>query len=252
MDSPERVTAPALSLRLDLAWALVLTTTVCLAAALTWRLPAVFLVIAATLFALLAWCVLRHWPADQDFGAANRTTLARAALVILLVSSAPFLPGSGAEPAVGQLWIYAAIALLALVLDGVDGALARALGCQSSFGARFDMELDAALMLGLCLAVMALDRAGAWVLALGLMRYAFVTAGLFLRWLTAPLPDSFRRKTVCVWQLVTLMVALLPPVSPAFASITLATALVLLVWSFALDICWLYHRRSSHESRHND
>jgi len=93
----------------------------------------------------------------------------------------------------------------------------------------------------------ALGKAGPWVLALGLIRYAFVVASHFLDWLNAPLPESFRRKTVCVWQIVTLLVAVLPPVNALFASITLATALALLVWSFFLDIHWLYQRRHHHD-----
>ena len=139
------------------------------------------------------------------------------------------------------------MALLALVLDGVDGKVARATDSQSEFGARFDMELDALFILGLSVAVLALGKAGPWVLALGLIRYAFVIATHFLDWLNAPLPESFRRKTVCVWQIVTLLVAVLPPVDALFASITLATALALLVWSFFLDIHWLYQRRHHHD-----
>ena len=91
---------------------------------------------------------------------------------------------------------------------------------------------------------MALDKAGAWVLLLGLMRYAFVAAAYTFPFLGAPLPESFRRKTVCVWQVATPLVALLPPVSPAFATVTLAIALTLLVYSFVKDMYWLYQRRT--------
>lgn len=162
--------------------------------------------------------------------------------MIVLVALAPF-----ADHLTDSLWLYGWIALLALILDGVDGKVARATGSQSDFGARFDMELDALFILGLSVAVLALGKAGPWVLALGLIRYAFVIATHFLDWLNAPLPESFRRKTVCVWQIVTLLVAVLPPVNALFASITLATALALLVWSFFLDIHWLYQRRHHHD-----
>ena len=162
--------------------------------------------------------------------------------MIVLVALAPF-----AHHLTDSLWLYGWMALLALVLDGVDGKVARATDSQSEFGARFDMELDTLFILGLSVAVLALGKAGPWVLALGLIRYAFVIATHFLDWLNAPLPESFRRKTVCVWQIVTLLVAVLPPVNALFASITLATALALLVWSFFLDIHWLYQRRHHHD-----
>ena len=69
-----------------------------------------------------------------------------------------------------------------LVLDGVDGKVARARGETSAFGARFDMETDAALLLALSLAVPALGIAGWWALAIGGMRYAYVAAG----WIAPP------------------------------------------------------------------
>lgn len=247
MDSRDNTAPPVLSIRQDLVWGFALTTAVCLAAAWFWQLTPAAPAIAVGLFAFIGWGVVTHWPVDQDFNPANRATLARSSLVVTLVASAPFIGHLTNGHLDTQLWCYAIVALTALILDGVDGALARANRCESRFGARFDMELDAALILGLCIAVLTLDKAGAWVLCLGLMRYAFVAGSAIWHWLKHPLPDSFRRKTVCVWQLVTLMVALLPPVSPAFAGITLATALALLAWSFGLDIRWLHRRRFSHD-----
>ncbi|MBC7185063.1 MAG: CDP-alcohol phosphatidyltransferase family protein [Marinobacter sp.] len=242
MDSNGQSASNRVPLRLDLAWGFGLLLVLSLAAGRLTDLPTLFFALSLTLYGIVAGSVIRYWPTARDFGWANRATLLRACLVIVLVALAPFAGRIG-----GSLWLYAWIALLALVLDGVDGRVARATGSQSDFGARFDMELDALFILGLSIAVLALGKAGAWVLALGLVRYAFVGAGLFINWLNNPLPDSFRRKTICVWQIVTLLVALLPPVHALFASATLATALALLLWSFYLDIRWLYQRRDSHD-----
>lgn len=227
---------------LDLAWGLTLTTILCLGAIRLWALPYAPLLLAGSLYAGLSVCVLKYWPARRDFGWANRATLLRGAMIISLFAVAPFSGQMGTG-----LWLYGITALIALVLDGVDGKIARKTDSQTAFGARFDMELDALLILGLCLAVIALEKAGIWLIALGLMRYVFVAAAHFRTWLNHPLPESFRRKTVCVWQIVTLMVAILPPVSPLFASTTLATALMLLAWSFFVDVRWLYQRSYSHE-----
>lgn len=184
-------------------------------------------------------CVYHFWPAQVDFGWANRVTLARGVLVIALVSLAPFLPDSLGG---NSLWLYVSLCLIALILDGVDGRVARATGTETEFGARFDMELDALFILGLCLAVFALERAGIWVLALGLMRYGFLAAGRVWPFINNTLPDSFRRKTVCVWQLVTLIVALLPVTPAGLAFWSLLLALVLLCYSFGTDIRWLYQQ----------
>ena len=63
------------------------------------------------------------------------------------------------------------------LLDGVDGWLARRHRIASAFGARFDMEIDALLILALSVLAWRHEKAGAWVVASGLLRYAFVAAG---------------------------------------------------------------------------
>src|ERR1700722_14469309 len=77
----------------------------------------------------------------------------------------------------------AIIATVALVLDGVDGWLARRCGEASEFGARFDMETDALLILGIATLAWHFDKAGPWILAAGWMRYMFVAASGVLPWM---------------------------------------------------------------------
>ena len=67
------------------------------------------------------------------------------------------------------------LAVVALVLDGVDGWVARRTGTVSALGARFDMEVDAFLIL--VLSVYVAGSVGPWVLAIGAARYAFWAAG---------------------------------------------------------------------------
>ncbi len=145
-----------------------------------------------------------------------------------------------------------ALGTCCLVLDGVDGRVARARGETSRFGARFDMETDAALLMALSLAVPALGFAGWWVLAIGLLRYAYVAASLLAprpvrTALATELPYSYSRKVVAVVQGIALLLALtlgrlgiavpaLPSVLPALPSAVLAVALAALVWSFGRDV----------------
>lgn len=219
----------------DLTWGAGLTALLVACSGSGFQMPLGFYGIAALLYLAIALPVFRYWPSGRDFGWANRATLVRAAMIVLLVSLTPFIASLG-----NWLWLFGSLCLLALILDGVDGAIARATHSTTNFGARFDMELDALFILGLCVAVLSLEKAGAWVLILGLMRYAFVAAGQWLDFMNQPLPESFRRKTVCVWQVVTLMIAILPVTSAAFATWTLATALALLSYSFFTDLRWLY------------
>jgi phosphatidylglycerophosphate synthase len=121
----------------------------------------------------------------------------------------------------------------------------------SAYGARFDMETDAAFVLVLSILVWQYDKAGVWVLCCGLMRYAFVAAGWILPWLAAPLRATRRGRTVAILQLVGLGVALAPvvpsPASAAVAGVTLAV----LAWSFAVDVGWLWRQyRTSNPAVH--
>ena len=136
------------------------------------------------------------------------------------------------------------IALAALILDGLDGRLARRENVASSFGASFDMETDALLVQVLAILAWQEHKAGAWVLASGLMRYVFLAASWVWGWLRQPLPPSLRAKAICVLQIVALIVAVAPLVEPPLSSIVAASGLAALSYSFLMDTLWLWkHRR---------
>jgi phosphatidylglycerophosphate synthase len=174
-------------------------------------------------------------------GLANRVTFLRAALVMPVAAMA-LLP---AHLDAGAIYWLLGLATIALALDGLDGAVARRTGRVTSFGARFDMELDAFLILVLALLVWQTGQAGIWVLLVGLMRYLFVAAGWRWTWLQGELLPSRRRQTVCVVQSVALLVALAPMVAPGLASTIAFGALILLSYSFIVDVLWLHRRGRS-------
>ena len=126
-------------------------------------------------YAILALCVAiaAIWHLEGPaFGLANKITLLRAGLVCLVGSE--ILAGAAT---VQTSWSLAALIAFALSLDAIDGWLARRLGSASSFGARFDLEVDALMLMILSVLVWQADRAGPWVLAIGLLRYGFRRAG---------------------------------------------------------------------------
>jgi phosphatidylglycerophosphate synthase len=199
---------------------------------------------ALVLFGLGAACVWQglagHAP-HRRFGLANALTLARLAMAALLAAAL----GEPLAERPALAWAAVLLATLTAVLDAVDGPLARARGQASAFGARFDMETDALLILVLSALVLQLGKAGAWVLAAGGMRYAFVLAGRLWPWLDAPLPPSWRRKTVCVVQITALIVCLGPVIPPDWSGVLAAASLALLAWSFAVDTAWLARRHAT-------
>ncbi|KUG57229.1 CDP-alcohol phosphatidyltransferase [Serinicoccus chungangensis] len=158
-------------------------------------------------------------------------TLARVALTGV-VATATVLVLAGQLPA--RTWAVALVVGAALLLDAVDGWLARATGTASAAGARLDMESDAALLLVLSALVGA--TLGWWVVAVGAMRYVFVLASWVRPALRAELRPSLARRTVAAVQGIALWVALVPVVPPAWAAGGVALALVALAASFVRDV----------------
>lgn len=179
--------------------------------------------------------LLRGHFAYDRFGPANTVTLIRAAMVCALVG--PLVAGQAAG------WTVAAIATFALMLDGVDGWLARRSGLASTFGARFDVEVDAAMALILALHAWQGTTAGPAVLVIALIRYVWVAAAWVWPWPSAPLPPRFSRKAVCVLELAALVLLQLPLLPAALAVALVWVTLALLLWSFAVDLIWLRARR---------
>ncbi len=194
-------------------------------------------------YGLLVCMILHTSPATfrrDGPGLANRVTFLRAALVMPVAAMA-LLPGH--LDAGATYWLLG-LAAIALALDGLDGALARRTGRVTAFGARFDMELDALLILVLALLVWQTGQTGIWVLLIGLMRYLFIAAGWRWSWLQGELPPSRRRQTVCVLQSVALLMALAPVVPAGLASAVALGALIVLSYSFIVDVLWLYRQGS--------
>jgi phosphatidylglycerophosphate synthase len=100
-------------------------------------------------------------PRLGGLGVANAITVCR--LALLLVASAA---------------MHASLVFgLVLVLDAVDGAVARRLGEASAFGALLDMETDALFIAVLSVANL-VAGAPPWVLLFGALRYALVLSRL--------------------------------------------------------------------------
>ncbi|MBC9724380.1 CDP-alcohol phosphatidyltransferase family protein [Streptomyces sp. TRM68367] len=187
-------------------------------------------------FAIATWAVLSralHRSRLRSFGPANRVTLGRATLVggVTALVADSFQDSPPVSLLVG-------LTAVALILDGVDGKVARRTGTSTPLGARFDMEVDAFLIL--VLSVYVATQLGPWVLLIGSMRYVFVAAARAWPWLNTPLPPSTARKTVAALQGVLLLLAgaQLLPHAANFA--VAALALALLVWSFGRDVLWLW------------
>lgn len=209
-------------------------------------LGSVFASAALSVYVVIAGIVVSRiadFHTAPRFGLPNGLTLLRAVATAFVFGYAAET-AFGFKPSDGLAWGFALLAAGAILVDGLDGMIARRVGPATPFGARFDMEIDALLLAALSIAAFATGKAGLAVLAIGLMRYAFVAAAAPFPWLAGSLPPSLRRKTICVVQGAAL-VALATPLTDAAigAPIALAAA-VLLGWSFAVDIVHLAAHRA--------
>lgn len=196
-----------------------------------WLTAAAYVVVTTV---LLTRGLRRH--GAVRFGPANAVTSLRSTLVGLITG---LVVASFVAPVSVPLLV--GLTVPALALDAVDGWVARRTHSASELGARFDMEVDAFLLLVLSASVA--RELGLWVLTIGLLRYAFVAAGWMLPWFRAPLPYRYWRKVVTAVAGIALALALAGVPAPVAAG-AVGLALALLLESFGRDAVWLVRHRA--------
>jgi phosphatidylglycerophosphate synthase len=189
---------------------------------------------AVTMATALAHGLARH-PGER-LGPASWVTLARATLAVGVAALAADSFTHDTPVA-----LLVTIAAVALVLDAIDGWVARRTTMATELGARFDGEVDAFLILAL--SVYVAPECGAWVLAIGAARYLFLAGEWLLPWMRAPLPPRRWRKLVAATQGVVLTVAASGVLPLPLARGVLLVALALLTASMGQCTWWLWRRR---------
>lgn len=185
------------------------------------------------------WALLtraRRRSSAPAWSAADTVTLGRATLVGVVTA---LVAESFVTPV--PVAVLVSFATVALLLDAVDGLVARRTGTCSRLGARFDMETDAFLVL--VLAVFVAGSLGWWVVAVGAVRYVFVAAGAVLPWLRRPVPGRRSGKVIAAVQGAVLVTASAAVVPPPLMIIVLALVLALLVCSFGYDVARMWRLR---------
>ena len=174
-----------------------------------------------------------HFAFNDPFGFANSITLLRGFVICtLLASITTTTPASSIE------WIQLTLASIALVLDWVDGRVARLFHQPSQFGARFDVEIDSLFLVTVCLVLIERQALGGWILVLPALRPLFFVAQSWLSLRRRSLPSSRRRSLVAGVAATLLVIAMIP--GYAFGAVLLTSAaLVITAISFAVDLTWL-------------
>ena len=197
----------------------------------------------ATGSAATALLVTARMRSDQPaIHPADWVTLTRA---LLIAGVAGLVADSFGRPV--SVTALVTLSTVALVLDAVDGQVARRTGTATPLGARLDGEVDAFLIL--LLSIVVSRDYGGWVLVIGAARYALLLAGWLIPWLAAPLPPRYWGKVVAAVQGIVLTVAASGVLDRLTGMIAVAVALLLLAESFGRNVIWLYRTGAGPRTR---
>ena len=175
-----------------------------------------------------------------DLGAANRITLLRG-LLVTLVAGFAMIPWP--EMTTGPLpwpWIPGVLYGAAVLLDGVDGRVARRTGRVTKMGEKLDMETDALGLLAASVVAVVAGRLPPAYLAAGLAYYLF-GAGIRIRRLLKKPSREVQpwqgARVIAGCQMALAAAALLPPVGPPATTLAAWIVMIPLLAGFARD--WL-------------
>ncbi len=168
-----------------------------------------------------------------DLGAANALTVARGALLVLMVG---FLcPG----PLEGMLrWVPAVLYTLIAIVDHFDGYLARISGRVTRMGEALDISLDGLGVLVVTALAVRLGQLPWPFLIIGLARYLFLFGTWLLRRTGRPLypmPPNVARRAIASLQMGFLAVVLYPIFSPPATTIVGLLFLIPFLGGFLRD-----------------
>lgn len=186
--------------------------------------PAVLAGVASAVFGL--WVVLAKHLGLRPFGAANSVTSVRIALTSALGFVVPT-----------SNLVMTALVLVVFALDGLDGWLARRRRTASHFGALYDMEGDAYLVMMTSLLLWHKGIADGWVVTAGLLRYIYAIAVRVL-----PIRGEAPRSRLGRYGYAILLVsfALAFSLPQTLATILAAIATAALAFSFLRSALWSF------------
>ncbi|KTG13327.1 CDP-alcohol phosphatidyltransferase family protein [Haloferax profundi] len=175
----------------------------------------------------------------ETLGAPTAVTLTRGVLVAGIAGLAGIAALGAASDWVA--WVAALAYGVAVVLDVLDGFLARRLNRVTELGGRLDTAVDAFGLLVAPLTAVVLGELPWWYLSVGVARYLFV-AGLWWRGRTGrptfDLPPRTSRRVLAGLQMTVVPIALAPGVADEWMPLVAALAAMGLLLGFGRD--WLY------------
>tara|TARA_B100000029_G_scaffold499178_1_gene569186 strand:+ start:1307 stop:2020 length:714 start_codon:yes stop_codon:yes gene_type:complete len=164
-------------------------------------------------------------------------TFSRTIINIVILSVAIFF-----DNLISSANLIIVLSLISLTLDGVDGYMAKLFNQSSKFGELFDMESDTLLMFILCLSLYLNFNSNIYILLIPVYRYIFIIMQKKIIWCRNNLPDSLRRKFICVAVTLILIASHITIFNEKIVAYMINFSIFLITFSFSKDIIWLYQK----------
>lgn len=156
-------------------------------------------------------------------GYANWVTSFRLLLLFILISGGTQM----------DFLVVFGMALVAVLLDGLDGYLARKYNTTSSFGAYFDMETDAFYVCLMSFLLYQNDLLPSWILLIGLMRYGAVIIEIILGLHGRPAPPNPFARYIAGFLFIVLLMPWIFPKTIYYLPVSIAGILVTFSFSYS-------------------
>jgi len=159
---------------------------------------------------------------------ANGISVLRWCGIVILALGAPRLKGG----------LFFGGGVLLMLLDGLDGRLARRMGTASDLGEYLDKEIDSLFLLLVCLSLVIKALVGPWVIIIGLSRFLFVVALFFFKPFRPKESRSLRARLIYSGTLIILLSLFLPyPFSRTWPALGCSA---IILFSFLRDVGQLF------------
>ena len=207
----------------------------------------IFILLQNSLFFLfISYLIFKFFSTTEllRFSFASKITYIRLTISIVLLTASI---ASSRDAAIFRVFYnestFIILALISLLLDGLDGFIARRYNDTSKFGELFDQESDNFLMFVLSISLYINKDIGLYVFLIPAYRYIFITLMTKYSWLKNTLPDSILRKSVCVMTTLLMIISHEVYFNEFIFNFIINLALFIITFSFSKDIIWLYRNK---------
>ena len=207
----------------------------------------IFILLQYSMFFLcISYLIFRYFieSSIKIFSLASKITYIRLSISILLLTVSI---NSNISSSIFDIFyterVFILLAIIALLLDGLDGFIARKYDQVSKFGELIDQEADNFLMFVMSISLYLNREIGLYVFLIPAYRYIFIISMAKYPWLKYTLPNSRLRKVGCVGTILIMIISQDPYITNDVTVFLVILSLIIITFSFSRDIIWLYRNK---------